>query len=83
MDPNACLQLLLGAIALCDDDAVKEHATNLHDWLSHRGFEPALFEDPTIKLLVLHVIARGIQDKRVTELEARIDVAVRTLQGRT
>ena len=40
MDPNACMNELLMAIALSQLDEAQELAESLHDWLERDGFAP-------------------------------------------
>jgi hypothetical protein len=41
MDPNACFEELLDAVASGEADLAREHAENLLDWLARGGFSPA------------------------------------------
>lgn len=52
MDPQACLELFLTALAANDLDSAAEHMVNLRNWLRNDGFAPRVFVDGRGGLLV-------------------------------
>lgn len=72
MDPNACLDLLLAALAAGLAEDAEEHAENLNGWLRRGGFEPRRSAEVEVsKALVEADLADG-ECPQVDELLSRL-----------